>query len=139
MKLRHQACVIVSAVLLACALLAAPVEAQFFQQGPKLVGTGAIGASSQQGWSVSVSGDGHTVIVGGPGDNNGAGGAWVYAKFAGTPGKANCYGQSVSVLARQYGGLSAAAASTGFPSISALQNAILAYCDGSDQVASSSR
>jgi hypothetical protein len=33
--------------------------------------------------------------------------------FAGTPGKANCHGQSVSALARQYGGLNAAAAALG--------------------------
>ena len=31
-------------------------------------------------------------------------------KFAGTPGKANCHGQSVSALARQYHGLNGAAA-----------------------------
>ena len=49
-------------------------------------------------------------------------------KFAGTPGKANCYGQSVSALARQYGGLNNAAAALGYPSVSALQNAIEDYC-----------
>jgi YVTN family beta-propeller protein len=50
-------------------------------------------------------------------------------KFAGTPGKANCYGQSVSALARQYGGLNNAAAALAYPSVSALQNAIDAYCE----------
>jgi len=50
-------------------------------------------------------------------------------KFAGTPGKANCYGQSVSALARQYGGLNNAAAALGFSSVSALQNAIMAFCE----------
>jgi YVTN family beta-propeller protein len=49
--------------------------------------------------------------------------------FAGTPGKANCYGQSVSALARQYGGLNNATAALGYPSVSALQNAIEAYCE----------
>jgi YVTN family beta-propeller protein len=49
--------------------------------------------------------------------------------FAGTPGKANCYGQSVSALARQYGGLNAAAAALGFSSITALEKAILAFCE----------
>ena len=53
----------------------------------------------------------------------------VSPKFAGTPGKANCHGQSVSVLARQYGGLNNAAAALGYPSVSALQNAIEAYCE----------
>ena len=110
------------------------------QQGPKLVGTGAIGIALQ-GNSVALSRKGRTAIVGGPADNGGVGAAWVYTQtiFAGTPGKSNCYGQSVSALAQQFGGLNAAAAGTGFPSISALQNAILAYCDGSDQVASTLR
>jgi YVTN family beta-propeller protein len=51
-------------------------------------------------------------------------------RFAGIPGKANCYGQSVAALVRQYGGLNAAAAALGFRSIRALQNAILAFCGG---------
>jgi YVTN family beta-propeller protein len=42
-------------------------------------------------------------------------------KFAGTPGQANCHGQSVSALAKQYGGLNNAAAVLGYPSVSALQ------------------
>jgi hypothetical protein len=44
--------------------------AQFTQQGPKLVGTGAVGAT-QQGFSVALSADGNTATVGGPGDNSG--------------------------------------------------------------------
>src|SRR5207302_1802677 len=47
------------------------------QQGSKLVGTGAIGAA-QQGYSVALSSDGNTAIVGGYTDNGGAGAAWVY-------------------------------------------------------------
>jgi len=100
------------------------------QQGPKLVGTGAVGSIAGQGTSVSLSGDGNTAIVGGPGDNKSAGAAWVFAPFAGTPGKANCYGKSVSALVRQYHGLNAAAAALGFSSVRALQNAILAFCEG---------
>jgi probable HAF family extracellular repeat protein len=50
--------------------------------------------------------------------------------FAGTPGKSNCHGKSVSALAQQYGGLNAAAAALGFASGAALQNAIMAYCGG---------
>jgi len=49
--------------------------------------------------------------------------------FAGTPGKANCYGQSVSALTKQYGGLNNAAAALGYLNVSALQNAIEAYCE----------
>jgi YVTN family beta-propeller protein len=51
-------------------------------------------------------------------------------RFAGTPGKTNCHGKSVSALARQFGGLNAAAAALGFSSVGALQNAILAFCQG---------
>src|SRR5262249_54830060 len=50
--------------------------------------------------------------------------------FVGTPGKSNCYAQSVAALARQFGGLSGAAAALGFSSVPALQMAILAFCGG---------
>src|SRR5262245_10269632 len=50
--------------------------------------------------------------------------------FAGTPGTANCEGKSVSALARQFGGLDAAASALGFPSVQALQEAIRAFCEG---------
>jgi hypothetical protein len=51
-------------------------------------------------------------------------------KLAGTPGTANCYGVSAAAVVRQHGGLNAAAAALGFSSISALQNAVLAFCSG---------
>ena len=100
--------------------------------GPETGGMGAIGPVGEQGFSVSLSGDGNTALVGGPFDNNDAGAAWVYAQpvFAGTPGKANCSSKSVSTLARQFGGLNGAAAALGYPSVEALQDAILAYCEG---------
>ena len=50
--------------------------------------------------------------------------------FAGIPGKANCHGQTVSALARQFGGLDRAASALSFPSVQALQDAIRAYCKG---------
>jgi len=50
--------------------------------------------------------------------------------FASTPGKPNCFGQSISALARQYGGLNAAAAALGYPSVRALQEGIMAFCEG---------
>jgi hypothetical protein len=49
--------------------------------------------------------------------------------FAGTPGKPNCFGQSVSALAQQYDGLNAAAEALGYPSVRALQKAILEFCE----------
>jgi hypothetical protein len=54
------------------------------QQGSKLVGSGAVG-NAQQGSSVALSGDGNTVIVGGPwpSDNIKPGGAWVFTRNSG--------------------------------------------------------
>jgi hypothetical protein len=48
------------------------------QQGKKLVGTGAVGPAAYQGWSVALSADGNTAIVGGPYDSPDVGAAWVY-------------------------------------------------------------
>jgi hypothetical protein len=50
--------------------------------------------------------------------------------FAGRPGKANCHGKSVSALVRQFGGLNNAAATLGFVSVQALQDAIREFCEG---------
>lgn len=52
------------------------------QQGSKLVGTGATGAS-YQGISVALSADGNTAMVGGSQDDSGAGAAWVFTRSAG--------------------------------------------------------
>jgi hypothetical protein len=52
------------------------------QQGNKLVGTGGAGKSSQ-GTSVALSADGNTAIVGGNGDNNALGAAWIFTRSAG--------------------------------------------------------
>jgi hypothetical protein len=54
------------------------------QQGPKLFGSGAIGSLVQQGTAVALSADGNTALVGGPGDNDGAGAAWVWRRTGGT-------------------------------------------------------
>jgi len=78
----------------------------FSQQGPKLVGTGAVGPA-RQGYSASLSADGNTAVVGGPTDDNGAGAAWIWtrnggawtqqgAKLVGTGAAANA-GQGISV------------------------------------------
>jgi|GEM_PF-448268 len=52
------------------------------QQGPKLVGSGAVGNASQ-GWSVALSADGNTALVGGPGDDGSKGAVWVFTRNAG--------------------------------------------------------
>jgi hypothetical protein len=49
------------------------------QQGGKLVGTGAVGRG-QQGWSVALSRDGSTIVLGAPEDNAGTGAAWVFTR-----------------------------------------------------------
>ena len=50
--------------------------------------------------------------------------------FAGVPGTPNCHGQSVSALARQFGGLGSAASALGFAGVPALQDAISVFCHG---------
>jgi hypothetical protein len=54
----------------------------WIQQGDKLVGTNAVG-SAFQGRSVALSADGNTGIVGGNGDSNFAGAAWVFTRDSG--------------------------------------------------------
>ena len=52
------------------------------QQGPKLVGSGAVGAANQ-GVSVAISGSGNTAVLGGYGDNSSAGASWIFTRSAG--------------------------------------------------------
>ena len=59
------------------------------QQGGKLVGAGAVGAASQ-GYSVSLSGDGKTALIGGFADNANLGAAWVFAGSSSGGGGGNC-------------------------------------------------
>jgi ABC-type amino acid transport substrate-binding protein len=69
------------AILLCAALFGCPqlALAQFTQQGPKLVGSGAVGVPFQAD-SVTLSAGGNTTVVGGSGDNKGPGAAWVFAQ-----------------------------------------------------------
>jgi hypothetical protein len=59
-----------------------PVQAQFVQDGEKLVGTGGVGRA-WEGWSVALSSDGNTAIVGGIRDNANAGAVWVFTRTSG--------------------------------------------------------
>jgi hypothetical protein len=52
------------------------------QEGSKLVGTGAVGGADQ-GYSVALSADGNTAIVGGVEDSSEAGAAWVFTRSSG--------------------------------------------------------
>lgn len=47
---------------------------------------------------------------------------------AGTPGQANCHGETVSALAHQFGGIRTAAFALGFSSVSALQGGLRGFC-----------
>jgi hypothetical protein len=73
------ACVLVFSALVC---LAQPASAQFTQQGQKLVGSGAVGATGQ-GSSVALSVDGDIAIVGGPYDNSQAGAGWLFSRNGG--------------------------------------------------------
>lgn len=48
---------------------------------------------------------------------------------AGTPGQANCHGQTVSAMAVQFGGIDASALTLGYSSTSALQDNIRVFCE----------
>jgi len=63
-------------------LLTTNIEADFVQQGGKLVGSGAVGAPGH-GVSVAISGDGNTAIVGGDGDSSDLGAAWIWVRSNG--------------------------------------------------------
>ena len=58
-------------------------QAQWIQQGNKLLPGGNIGSTIFHGYSVALSSDGNTAIVGGIGDNTNAGAAWVYTRSGG--------------------------------------------------------
>jgi hypothetical protein len=60
-----------------------PVRAQFVQQGPKLVGSGGVGAIVEQGTAVALSSDGNTAIVGGSSDGDDVGAAWIFVRSGG--------------------------------------------------------
>ena len=48
---------------------------------------------------------------------------------AGTPGRANCHGKTVSALALEFGGIDASASTLGYSSVDALQDGIRAFCE----------
>jgi hypothetical protein len=56
-----------------------PEGGEWVQRGHKLTGAGEIGGGLF-GWSVALSGDGSTAIIGARDDNGGVGAAWVFAR-----------------------------------------------------------
>lgn len=75
---------IYAAMLVAFGALTAPAQISQFTQGPLLLGTGAstmIGINApEQGYSVAISGDGSTAMVGAPFDSEGVGATWVWGR-----------------------------------------------------------
>lgn len=61
-------------------LTAAPIV--YFQQGDKIIGTGAVGGATQ-GSSVALSTDGNTLAFGGPLDNTNTGAVWIFNRTNG--------------------------------------------------------
>jgi hypothetical protein len=61
---------------------AQPAQAQYIQQGQKLIGTNG-STDALQGYSVALSADGNTALVGGPYDNGQAGAVWFYTRTGG--------------------------------------------------------
>jgi FG-GAP repeat len=65
-------------------------ESKWTQQGSKLTGSGAVGGA-EFGWSVALSSDGNTALIGGPSDSKGigvgqeerTGAAWVFTRSLG--------------------------------------------------------
>jgi hypothetical protein len=47
---------------------------------------------------------------------------------AGTPGKANCHGRTVSAMAHEFGGIDASASTLGYSSVAALQEGTNVFC-----------
>jgi hypothetical protein len=60
-----------------------PPVSLLIQQGPKLVPSDEVGGQSLAGYSVAVSSDGNTALVGGPLDNDSLGAAWVFTRSGG--------------------------------------------------------
>ena len=54
------------------------------QQGPKLTATDEQGRFRRFGYSVALSGDGNTALIGGPDDKTNVGAAWVFTRSGST-------------------------------------------------------
>jgi FG-GAP repeat len=79
---RQGACLALALTSFVLAGAAQPAQAQYIQQGQKLIGTNG-STDALQGFSVALSADGNTALVGGPFDNGQAGAVWVYTRSGG--------------------------------------------------------
>jgi uncharacterized repeat protein (TIGR03803 family) len=93
--------------------------------------TGGDGAQPIAGLMSDASGALYGANIGGGANNEGT----VFklpvpATFVGVPGQGNCLGQSISLLAREYGGIAHAAAVLGYATVTDLHDDILGFCGG---------
>ncbi|GIK60066.1 MAG: T9SS type A sorting domain-containing protein [Ignavibacteriota bacterium] len=70
-------------IIVICLFLPNTVWSQWIQEGSKVIPNSYIGSTVWFGYSVALSADGNTAIVGGIGDNANAGAAWVYKRDIG--------------------------------------------------------
>jgi len=82
------------------------------QQGSKLLGTNAVG-TAYQGFSVAISSDGNTALVGGPYDNISAGAVWVFTRSGGVWTQQGSKLLGTNAVGTAYQGLSVALSSDG--------------------------
>jgi hypothetical protein len=75
--------VFLAALLSAALCTLPPAQAQYVQQGPKLVGSGPVGGA-EEGSAAALSADGNTAIVGGRFDNSNNGAVWFFTRSGGT-------------------------------------------------------
>jgi hypothetical protein len=80
------------------------------QDGPALVGSGAVGAA-EQGYTVAISADGNTALIGGDRDNGGVGAAWIWTRSGGvwTQQGSKLVGTGASGMSRQGGSVALSA------------------------------
>jgi uncharacterized repeat protein (TIGR03803 family) len=93
--------------------------------------TGSDGAKPPAGLLADAAGNLYGTTQAGGGSNDGT----VFqlslsVTFNGVPGTPNCVGQSISFLAKHYGGIAHAATALGYASVTDLQNAVRAFCGG---------
>jgi hypothetical protein len=83
------------------------------QQGSKLTGGGVTGPYSQFGYSVALSADGNTALIGGPYDSSQVGAAWVFTRSGSTWTPPNLTGTGANEIGNGWFGFSVALSADG--------------------------